>query len=142
MASVASSRASPLSGYEFPQTDPAGDTDENAWAFISIPGSVTASSTGFFPSPASGTLGSSWGFIGHNGHHSEVSSLPAASPLNLDSDQPSAFADRFFDETSSVLGSTSPQPDDSSQSVLDSLFQYDQDFFSTNSLLPTQLAGK
>jgi len=149
MASVASAGTSPLSGYEFPQTESTGDPDENAW-YGSIPNSAGPnSSVGFFPSPVSATLGSSWGFIGHgntnNGQHSEPPSLPAASPLNLDTDQlPHVFTDASFgDQTASAFSAASTQPTDS-QFFMDNLFQTQHDFFapSGNSLLTAQFESK
>ncbi|KAK4443955.1 hypothetical protein QBC34DRAFT_416161 [Podospora aff. communis PSN243] len=144
MASVASAGTSPLSGYEFPQTESTGDADENAWAFVPIPSSAGPnSSVGFFPSPASATLGSSWGFIGHGTQSPEQpASLPAASPLNLDTDQPHLFTDPSFgDQTASAFSATSTQQTDN-QFILDNLFQANNDFFAPqgNSLLTTQFA--
>ncbi|KAK4210954.1 hypothetical protein QBC37DRAFT_442420 [Rhypophila decipiens] len=103
MASVASSGASPLSGYEYVQ-NPDGSTDEqdeNQWTLFSVPSSAGPGSAGFFPSPAaSASLGSSWGIVGHDGHLQP--SPTAASPLNLNLDSfdqqsiypPSSFVDQ------------------------------------------------
>lgn len=138
MASVASAGASPLSGYEFPQTESNGDPDENSWQFMSAPNSASPGSVGFLPSPSSAALGSSWGVIGHCGHHSD-SSLPAASPLNLDTDQPNAFADAGFGDPNSAFGSFSAQP--GTQFFDDLLFQPNPDFMpSGNSLLTSQFS--
>jgi len=125
MASVASAGASPLSGYEFPQAESTCDTDEQAWAFVSMPNSAGPSSVGFFPSPASAALGSSWGFVGHNAQHSEpASSLPAASPLNLDADQPNLFVDgtSFNDQAARLV-------DGQLDFFTDSIFQTETDIF-------------
>jgi len=145
MASVASAGASPLSGYEFPQGESASDQDENPWTFVSVPNSAGPnSSVGFFPSPASATLGSSWGFVGHGGQPSERSSLPAASPLNLDTADPaSLLADASFGNPAGSFGSASAQPTDN-QFFVDNLFQTEQDFFATAgpSLLTAQFNGR
>jgi len=100
MASVASSGASPLSGFDFSQhPDSTGDPEENIWTLVSVPpSSAGANSAAFFPSPtASAVLGSSWGIVGSYGGHL-AHSPSAASPLELShsidiSDfDPSAFA--------------------------------------------------
>ncbi|KAK5664072.1 hypothetical protein OQA88_286 [Cercophora sp. LCS_1] len=155
MTSVASASASasPLSGYEFPHHHGSDDneTDESQqWTIMSIPNSAgPASSVGFFPSPAtSAALGSSWGFVGgpphaqhqlHNNSSSEpASSLPAASPLNLDSSTEGVFAtDTSFDSFGSTTGAQQ-----GGVSFAETLFQ--EDFFAAaaagNSLLSAQFA--
>ncbi len=140
MASVASAGASPLSGYEFPQTESTGDPEENAWAFVSIPNSASPGSVTFLSSPASAALGSSWGVIGHGGgHHSEGGSLPAASPLNLDTEQPSTFNDGGLGDLGSAFDQTSQSMDNQ---LLD-LLQQNPDFFSPGSALSaSQFSGK
>lgn len=142
MASVASAGTSPLSGYEFPQAESTGDPDENHWAFVSsIPNSAGPnSSVGFFPSPASAALGSSWGFIGHSSD--QPASLPAASPLNLDTDQPHFPDGSFGDQTAGTFSATSTQPADS-QFFVENLFQPEHNFFNPagNSLLTAQFSA-
>ena len=74
MASAAS--ASP-SGSSFRRADSADDSD--SWQYVdSNPASV-----GFFPSPASGSLGS-WGLVGMPGQAEGSPSAVAVSPLQLD----------------------------------------------------------
>ncbi|KAK3692621.1 hypothetical protein B0T22DRAFT_19934 [Podospora appendiculata] len=107
MASVASAGTSPLSSnYEYPPTESTGDPDENLWTFVSVPNSSGTNSVAFFPSPAAsgGSLGSSWGVVGH-GSHLEPSPPPGVSPLNLnihelDFDQQSEYPASAYSQQS------------------------------------------
>lgn len=116
MASVASSGASPLSGYEFPQApESTDDPDENQWTLFSVPNSSGPNSAaGFFPSPAASaaiSLGSSWGIVGHDGQLQP--SPTAASPLNLNLDsfdQQSLYQQSsFVDQSGQFVGIPSTQ---------------------------------
>ncbi|KAK1756132.1 hypothetical protein QBC47DRAFT_379193 [Echria macrotheca] len=152
-SSVASAGASPLSsGYDYAaqNTDGTGDDDtnnNNAWAFVSMPNSASPSSVGFYPSPASATLGSSWGIIGHTaGPHSDPpSSLAAGSPLNLplDSDQPGLFSDGSFTDQTGAFAATSAGD---AQFYTGTLFPSDNDFLAaaaaSNSLLTAQFSAE
>ncbi|KAK0711007.1 hypothetical protein B0H67DRAFT_271183 [Lasiosphaeris hirsuta] len=121
MASVASAGASPLSSFDYPGST--GDPEDSPWTYVSAPNSASPGSAGFFPSPGSGALGSSWGVIGHASHHSE-SSLPAASPLSLDTDLQNVFVDSFTSSGSiSAFEPTTAQTGDSN-------------FFSENYFVP------
>ena len=140
MASVASSGASPLSGYEFPQApESTDDQDENQWTLFSVPNSSGPSSTGFFPSPAaSGSLGSSWGIVGHDGHLQP--SPTAASPLNLNLDSfdqqsiypASSYVDQYGGIPSSSQADTQFIPD---------MLGDGQDLLSTEGLSEQQVNG-
>ncbi|KAK3357616.1 hypothetical protein B0T25DRAFT_517020 [Lasiosphaeria hispida] len=136
MASVASAGASPLSSFDYPGST--GDPEDSHWTYVSVPNSASPGSAGFFPSPGSGALGSSWGVIGHTSHHSE-SSLPAASPLNLDTDLQNAFVDASFSsaEPNSAFDSTLVQTGDSNL--------FSENYFvpaAGPSLLTSQFAGQ
>jgi len=98
MASVASSGASPLTGYDPLLGEASGD--EETWAFIDAAASSSPGSIGFFPGSASGSMMASWGIIGTQGHMHP--SPPAPSPLYLDPDQAASFPLPFSDHASSL----------------------------------------
>lgn len=100
MASVASSGASPLSGYEYSSNPDQTSDEENIWQFINSAG---PSSVDFFPSPASGSLGS-WQMVGGQ---SMQPSPPALSPLNLDYDAQAAFTESAYTNQAAQFPTTS-----------------------------------
>lgn len=146
MASVASSGASPLSGYDFPQApEPADDTEENQWTLFSVPNSSGPSSAGFFPSPAgSAALGSSWGVVGHDGHLQP--SPTAASPLNLNLDsfdQQSIYPpSSYVDQSGQFVGVPSSQAE--TQFMPETYVQDGQDLLAsaTEGMSDQQLNGR
>jgi len=97
MASVTSSGASPLTGYDPFLAEASGD--DETWAFIDAASSSNPGSIGFFPSPAGGSM-ASWGIIGTQAHIQP--SPPAPSPLYLDPDHTASFPLHFPDQASSL----------------------------------------
>ena len=106
-ASVASSGASPASGYDF-QTDSTGDADENLWTILQPAGSVSSNGA-FSYSPASltGSFGSYLMINNRNQHQAQPPLSGTLSPLNLDLDQHPSFPTSSYGDNANGFGVTS-----------------------------------